>query len=530
MVFRFGVVYLTLFSLATQISGSLIANLWFTYRGLGRLWPMRDVTHWVARSVFGVDVPLDDVSGGETLFFWIQWSWLLVASALIAGAWWLLDRRRSLRRVRLRPDESAWLPWGRLALRLLLAASMLEYGMTKVIPTQFPAPPLTALVTPVGDMTLSALLWTTIGSAPAYQIATGCVEVLAGVLLLLPRTVTLGAVLALLSLAQVLLLNLTFDIGVKLVTTHLIVMAVILLWPAIGSLASVLLASSDSRTSPVSGFRRKSPVVSGFKGTSPVVSGFSRTSQVRLKADTTTHVRLKADTTSHVRLKADTTEADTTGADTTSQVRLKADTTSEGARAVTVLPIAIGVYLLGVQTWINWSFWNAQGGGRPRSALYGIWDVERLSIDGQARPAEVNDYDRRWRRVIFDAPAEFVLQRTDDSFARFGASIDTGAGTIALTKGNSRTWSSTLTYDRSGDDEMRLRGEMDGHRLEAELRRVDASAFPLANSTFRWIRLFGEHKIQRYSWKFGFGSLPIRRAHRHGAGSDFQFSHACLAC
>jgi hypothetical protein len=40
--------------------------------------------------------------------------------------------------------------------------------------------------------------------------------------------VTLGALLALASLAQVLLLNLTFDIGVKLVTTHLIVLAVIL--------------------------------------------------------------------------------------------------------------------------------------------------------------------------------------------------------------------------------------------------------------------------------------------------------------
>ena len=88
-------------------------------------------------------------------------------------------------------------------------------------------------------MTLSALLWTTIGSAPAYQIATGCVEVLAGVLLLLPRTVPLGALLGLLSLLQVLLLNLTFDIGVKLVTMHLIVLAVILLAPVARSMAGI---------------------------------------------------------------------------------------------------------------------------------------------------------------------------------------------------------------------------------------------------------------------------------------------------
>ena len=396
VAFRFGVVYLTLFCLVTQISGSLIPNPWFTYRGLGRLWPMRGITHWVAQTVFGVDVPLDDVSGGETLFFWIQWFWVLAAAVAITVVWTLLARRRRY---------ATWVPWCRLAVRVALAASLIEYGMTKVIPTQFPAPPLTALVTPAGDMTLSALLWTTIGSAPAYQIATGCIEVLAGVLLLLPRTVTLGALLALASLAHVLLLNLTFDIGVKLVTTHLIVLAGILLVP-----------------------------------------------MVRLRPDATLEVRLKADTT------------------------------------WTILPIALGVFLLGMQTWINWSFWQVGGGGRPTPAFYGIWNVEQLSVDGGVRPAELNDYDRRWRRVIFDQPDTVVFQRTDDSFARYGMSLDRANGTLALTKGGSRTWSSRFTVDRPADDRLSLYGEMDGHHIEADLRRVDPSSFPLLNSSFRWIR------------------------------------------
>lgn len=393
---RFGVVYLTLFCLASQISGSLIPNPWFTYRGLGRLWPMRDVTHWVARTFFGVDVPLDDVSGGETLFFWIQWSWLLVASVVMTAVWSLGDRHRGYAAVQ---------AWGWLAVRVLLAASMLEYGMTKVIPTQFPAPPLTALVTPAGEMTLSALLWTTIGSAPAYQIATGCVEVLAGVLLLLPRTVPLGALLALVSMVQVLLLNLTFDIGVKLVTAHLIVLALMLLVPAI-----------------------------------------------RMRQDTTLEVRLKAPAIGRVLL------------------------------------VVLGVYLLATQAWINWKFWQVGGGGRPKSVLYGIWNVERLSLDGQARPAELNDYDRRWRRVIFDAPGVAVFQRTDDSFARYGVSIDQGTGTLALTKGGSRAWGARFTFDRTSDGGLRLDGEMDGHRIQADLQRVDPSAFPLLNSGFRWVR------------------------------------------
>ncbi|MGH9238704.1 MAG: hypothetical protein ACRD3G_11760 [Vicinamibacterales bacterium] len=406
VTFRFGVVYLALFCLATQISGSLITNPWFTYRGLGRLWPMRDVTHWVARTFFGVDVPLDDVSGGETVFFWIQWSWLIVASVVITACWSLLDRRRNVTPSLPRRSSERAKAGLRMAVRVLLAASMIEYGMTKVIPTQFPEPPLTALVTPAGEMTRSALLWTTIGSAPVYQIATGCVEVLAGVLLLLPWTVPLGALLALVSLLQVLLLNLTFDIGVKLVTAQLIGLAVILLVPAI-----------------------------------------------RLKTDTTLEVRLKADTT-----------------------------------IGRLLPLALGVYLLATQAWINWSFWQAGGGGRPKSVLYGIWDVGRLTVDGQARPAESNDYDRRWRRVIFDSPDLVVFQRTDDSFARYGVSIDEGTGTLALTKGASRAWASRFTFDRTSDGGLSLDGEMDGHRIQANLRRVDPSAFPLLNSGFRWVR------------------------------------------
>lgn len=427
--FRFGVVYLTLFGLATQISGSLLPNPWFTYRGLGRLWPMREITHWVGRTVFGIDVPLDDVSGGETLFFWIQWFWLLAASIAITAIWTLIDRRRYGSSLARRSSEraKAWLPWCRLAIRIVLAASLLEYGMTKVIPTQFPAPPLTALVTPVGEMTLSALLWTTIGSAPAYQIITGCVEVAAGVLLLLPRTAMLGALLGLISLVQVLLLNLTFDIGVKLVTTHLIVLSLILLAPA----ARQFLMWAGSRS-------KESPAASKWVG--------SR-----------------------------------------GEEGPAADPTLFSNRAAAA-QIAFCIWLLGVQTWINWSFWEAGGGGRPKSVLYGIWNVEQLSVDGQVRPAELNDYDRRWRRVIFDAPNELVVQRTDDSFARYGVTIDSSSGTLALTKGNSRSWRSNLTFDRPGNDRMTVSGEIDGYRIEADLQRVDPSAFPLLNSSFRWIR------------------------------------------
>jgi len=133
--------------------------------------------------------------------------------------------------------------------------------------------------------------------------------------------------------------------------------------------------------------------------------------------------------------------------------------------------------------------WFAPGGpGSPRSALYGIWDVAQLSVDGQLRSPLLNDYDRRWRRVIFDAPGVVVFQRTDDSFAHYGASVDIRDHSIALTKGNSRSWKASFRFQRPAEEHLILDGEMDRHTIHVELQRVDFDAFRLLNSGFRWIR------------------------------------------
>src|SRR5262249_13971656 len=88
--------------------------------------------------------------------------------------------------------------------------------------------------------------------------------------------------------------------------------------------------------------------------------------------------------------------------------------TRRANRLALVAQVLFAVYLAGMFTRLALGYWYADGGGgSPKSALYGIWDIGRLSIDGQSRPAFLNDYDRRWRRVIFDAPNRMVFQRTD---------------------------------------------------------------------------------------------------------------------
>lgn len=163
--------------------------------------------------------------------------------------------------------------------------------------------------------------------------------------------------------------------------------------------------------------------------------------------------------------------------------------TAHANRLALTAQVAFGLYLIASFASLSLRYWHGEGGGRsPRSPLYGIWNVEELSIDGEVRPPVLNDYDRRWQRVIFDAPDVLVFQRTDQSFSHYGVVVDPTSGTLALTRRGSPRWRARFTYDRPLPDRLVLDGAMDDLRIRARLQRVELDTFRLLNSRFRWVR------------------------------------------
>jgi hypothetical protein len=163
--------------------------------------------------------------------------------------------------------------------------------------------------------------------------------------------------------------------------------------------------------------------------------------------------------------------------------------TPRANRIALVAQIAFGVYLIAMFTSLSTRYYSAAGGpGAPRSPLYGIWNIEQMSVDDEIRPTVLNDYDRRWRRVIFDARDVVVFQRTDDSLAHYGASLAGDGRTLALSKRNSTTWSARFTVDRPSPGRMILAGEMDRLHIRLQLQLVELDTFRLLRSTFRWVR------------------------------------------
>ncbi len=413
LALRFAVLYFGMYAAATQLAGGVLLVPGASLPALGQAWPLRDVTIWVATNVVGFEPPLVYTgNSGDTAFHWVQTLLLLVLAIAGTALWTVLGRPRV--------EGPGLHTWFRLGARFVLAAQMFYYGMAKVVPTQFQAPSLVTLVQPVGSLSLSDLLWTFIGASTPYQMAAGLAEVLASMLLVVPRTAMLGALVCLFDMAQVFALNMAYDFGLKQISFHLILLSLALLVPDAAALSRWWL--------------QRRPTGIPFEERLPLVA------------------------------------------------------TARGARAAVVAQVVFGAYLLVMFTNLSLGFWSSQGDGRPRSPLYGIWDVTELWMDGAVIAPSAADYGRRWRRVIFDGPDVVAFQRLDDSIAHYGVTVVPERRALELTKGRSRTWRALFAFERADADRLSLTGEMDGHHIQVRLRRVALDTFRLRGSRFRWVR------------------------------------------
>jgi hypothetical protein len=85
------------------------------------------------------------------------------------------------------------------------------------------------LATPLGDLLPMRFSWLFIGFSKPYEIFSGLMEIFAGSLLLFRRTATLGAMVATGVFLNVMMLNLCYDIPVKIYSMQLTFVALFLL-------------------------------------------------------------------------------------------------------------------------------------------------------------------------------------------------------------------------------------------------------------------------------------------------------------
>ncbi|WP_370010049.1 DoxX family protein [Nocardia cyriacigeorgica] len=250
VLFRFAFVYLGIGTAAQWLLAQLLRSVGVpetAVLSVSRWWALPPLTDWFATNLFGIEEPLGyaPTGSGDTVTLWVAaFSWVVVA-AVAAAIWTVLDRRRT--------DYRRLHSWSRVLLRFALAGALMLYGMVKVMPSQMTFA-LHRLIEPFGDMTPMGVLWSQTAASEPYEIALGCAEIGAGLLLILPATVTAGALLSTVAMAQVFLLNMTFDVPVKLFSFHMLLLSLALLAPDGRRLATVLFsgrAAAPSSAAPL---------------------------------------------------------------------------------------------------------------------------------------------------------------------------------------------------------------------------------------------------------------------------------------
>ena len=193
--------------------------------------PWRRIIAFTAAHILRIKSPLAfvETGSGDRTIDWVLVFFLLTVSIAATVVWSLLDRRRT--------SYSALHKWFFLFLRVALAGQMIVYGFAKAVPLQMSSPLLVQLTEPFGDFSPMGVLWTSVGASQPYEIAVGCLELIGGLLLFIPRTVTLGTLIALADMSYVFLLNMTYDVPVKLLSFHLILISLVLLAPQARRLA-----------------------------------------------------------------------------------------------------------------------------------------------------------------------------------------------------------------------------------------------------------------------------------------------------
>lgn len=166
------------------------------------------------KHVFHVREVLVPLNGsGDTSYGWTQ-VWLFLSLALIGCVLWsLVDRKRS--------HYTAADYWLRNVVRYFIAMTCLGYGIIKIFALQMPFPNMSQLATPLGDYLPMRLSWMFIGYSTPYQVFSGVMETIAGLLLLNRRSVTLGVIMGAGVFANVAMMNLAYDIPVKIFSLHL---------------------------------------------------------------------------------------------------------------------------------------------------------------------------------------------------------------------------------------------------------------------------------------------------------------------
>ena len=178
---------------------------------------------WFGKNLFGLEfIEKLNNGSGDTTFDFVKLFTISVLSLLITFVLFGLRKKVKTEKI---------IVFVRTYGRYFLALMLFSYGFSKFFGGQFSFPSLERLDQKIGDSSPMGLLWTFMGYSKIYTFFGGICQVLAGCLLLFRKTTVIGSLLAFAVMTNIVILNFSYDVPVKLFSTHLAAIALLLLLP-----------------------------------------------------------------------------------------------------------------------------------------------------------------------------------------------------------------------------------------------------------------------------------------------------------
>jgi len=256
--FRFSFIFLSLYVL---INPNDVVPYFHIIQRFTRQ-PFYHLVNWLSGALFHVPDSLSNSihTSTDTTFNYLVVLFTIVFACLGSVIWLFVDRKSSNYN---KLHEILF-----VILRYYLGITWIAYATLKIIHLQFPEfTPVTLLHT-YGESLPRELAWNFMGYSTGFNYFVGISEYIIGILLFFRRTYTLGNLIAIGALINILAFNFYFDDNVKLLSIMLMVISLFLLFKDIKPLTDVLFRgkAASIETSRFYGFdTKKKNLFNGLK-------------------------------------------------------------------------------------------------------------------------------------------------------------------------------------------------------------------------------------------------------------------------
>lgn len=210
------------------------------------------IVPWVGQRILNIEKPITifQNSSGDKTYDYVLLFLLFIVAILGTIIWSIPDKKnRTYEKLNY---------WFLVLSRYYLGYFMIYYGLFKIMPIQFGETAFWRMLQPYGDSSPMGLAWTFLGYSKGYNLFMGLSEFIGGILLFHKRTRLLGGLILIPVTANIVAINFFYDVPVKLFSSQLLLIAIIVIAPDLKRLLNLIIFNKPTnRIDSINPFKSK---------------------------------------------------------------------------------------------------------------------------------------------------------------------------------------------------------------------------------------------------------------------------------